>query len=99
MTQGTARLECWVVGALSFIVHERWRSHSYVLGWSPYPVSRHVGLGITGPSQGHSVAPWSFGNNLALDINVMADSDSMLDCQNCPESPLCSRSIGSGYQN
>ena len=42
--------------------------------------SRFMVLGILGPSEGVPVIPHYLSLNVALDITVMADSDSMLDC-------------------
>lgn len=45
------------------------------------------GFGLSGPhSKGVPVTPY----HLRLDITVIADSDSMLGCQRCPKTLLCS---------
>ena len=76
------------------IIHNGWRSHSHrcpdgIL----IQVSTLVVLDILGPSKGIPVIPHYLSLGIVLDITVMADSDSILDCQRHPESLLCSCSM------
>lgn len=91
---GVGWWEFWVL-----IAHQGWQSHSFrcpdgVLTRVP----RLVAWDILGPSQGHSCYTHYLTLDTAFGITIMADSDSLLDCQRCSKSLPCSCSVQQSWQ-
>lgn len=84
---GTAQLERWMVGALSpYSPAGVEVPLAPTSRWSPYPSVQTCDWGILGSSKGAPVALHSLGPELALDITVLADGGSMVNCQGDAES-------------
>ena len=89
---GTDELKCWVVGALSSQSPRRGGGTTHICVQME-SLSKCPALwfwAFQSSSKGVPIMPHYFSLDIALGIPVMADSDSMLDCQRCPKSLLCS---------
>lgn len=64
--------------------------------WSPYLSVQTYGFGCSSPHKGVPVTPHYLSLDIALDVTIMADSDSILHCQKCPKSLLSSCSLHPG---